>query len=124
VFLENQYDKTFSKCDSDCSVVSTKKKKKKKRYTTLYKCYSSEEKGFPNASVATLRRKVSWQSGAKEYYTIPQYNRPHTRRLLEKIQEDGCICLGKKQQRTKLETGFTQGFFGSFSGWGLVGLQV
>ena len=50
----------------------------------------------------SLDRKVLWQSGAKEYHKVIQHNIPHSGNLLggEK-QKGGCLCWGKKQQRTE-----------------------
>lgn len=36
--------------------------------SSLCKCYSSEGKGVPNASVTSLKGTLSWQLGAEEYY--------------------------------------------------------
>lgn len=73
------------------------------------KCYGPEGKGFPNtsvtaprgeggflhASVAAPRRTVSWRLRAKKYHKVTQHHKPHTRDLLGKTQEDGCLHLGE-----------------------------
>jgi hypothetical protein len=69
------------------------------------KCHSSEGKGFPNRSVANVKGKLSWQTGAREYHKVTPHNKPHTRDLLRKIQEGGCLCSGKKQQGTEQGAG-------------------
>lgn len=74
------------------------------------KCSSSEEKGFSSANVTALRGKLSWQSGAKEYHKVTLHNKPHTRDLLEKIQDGGLLCSDKKQQINEQEDGFIKGF--------------
>lgn len=63
-------------------------------------------KGFPSVSVVALRGKISWQLGAKEYHKVTPHNKLHTRDLLGKTQERGCLGLGKNQQGAEQEAGF------------------
>ena len=80
----------------------------------------------------SLEGKVSWQSEVNllSDQKVTLHNKPHTRELLgRKSQEDGCLCLGKKQQGTEQKTGFIQVSLGcgveqSFPEYGLVGFQV
>lgn len=62
--------------------------------------------GEGSLSVAALRgkaspvargRKVSWQSGAREYHRVTPYNQPHTRDLSVETKEGGCLCSDEKQ---------------------------
>lgn len=55
---------------------------------------------FPYASVIALQGKVFWRSGAKKYHKVAPHNKPHIRDLCRGTQEDGRLCLGKKQQQT------------------------
>lgn len=60
---------------------------------SLCKCHSSKEKSFPDGGIAALKgrfpqwkcyssalkRKMSWQLGAKDYHKTTRPNKPHTR---------------------------------------------
>lgn len=53
-----------------------------------------------------LRGKASWQSGAKQQHKVTLHNKPHTRDLLGKTKEGGCLCSGKKQEVTEQKARF------------------
>lgn len=76
--------------------------------------------------------KISWQLGVKEYYKIIRLKKLHTRDLLEKKQEGGCLCVHQKQQQTEEDTGLIQSFLvrgwnfsrWNFPGWRYIGFHV
>lgn len=70
--------------------------------------------------------KTSWQLGAKEYYKVTPYNKPHTRALLGTKNPGGWLSLLQQEaERIEQKTGFIQGFRGRgvfHGGLGLEGL--
>jgi hypothetical protein len=54
------------------------------RQVSFCECYSSEGKGFPNASLIALKGKLSWKVGVKEHHQVTLHNKPHARNLLGK----------------------------------------
>lgn len=70
------------------------------------KCYSSEGRGFPNASVTALKGKESWKSGARNT-TVTPYVKPHThKRFIGKDARRVLPLLWEKQLRIELNSGF------------------
>lgn len=70
-------------------------------------------------SVVALRRKISWELGAKEYrkVTLQQTSQKG------KTPEGSCPCSGQRQQGTEWKAGFYRVSWGGagFWGGGLVG---
>lgn len=80
------------------------------------------------ASGAALKGKGSWKP--RNYHEVTQHSKAHTRDLLGKTHEGGCLYLGENQQRTEWEVGLCRVSWGQsfpgwrFPGWGFVGFQV
>lgn len=51
--------------------------------------------------VTSIKRKVPWQLGDKEYHKDTQHNKPHIEIYCVFTQEGGCLCLEQKQQSNK-----------------------
>lgn len=60
---------------------------------------------FPQQSIAALRRKVFWQSGAKEHYKLTLRNKSHTRDLLGNTQEVAASARARSPQGSEQDTG-------------------
>lgn len=73
-------------------------------------------------SATALKGKVSWELGARDYHKVTPHNRLHTRDLLVKTRESGCLCSGEEQQRIEQEADYMLDSLGwGDPGWSGIG---